>query len=293
MKVLVTGINGFVGSYLKEQLTEKGHNVCGLDVRSNDKSVVAVDLLDQQLLSSAVLSLNPDAVIHLAAIAQVDFKNPRIIYDINVIGTTNLLTACMGLPHPVKFLFVSSSQVYGNVAECDLPIDESFPVRVVNHYGASKAAVENIVRAFSYESGIEYVIVRPFNHTGKGQTTNFVIPKITEAFKNRSSSIELGNIETVRDFLDVRDVVRAYADIIDNFKRGETYNIASGKGIKISQIIEKLEQITNHRIKIIPKEYLKRKSEIMAVIGNAGKIKSDILWSPDYSITDTLKFMLS
>jgi GDP-6-deoxy-D-talose 4-dehydrogenase len=292
VRILVSGINGFVGSYLKNILEERGHEIFGIDIRNDDKAVFSIDLLDLKALSETVLSINPDAVIHLAGIAQVDFKNPNIIYNVNVIGTANLLTACAGLSNPVKFLFISSSQVYGHVPENKLPVDESFPVCPVNHYGASKAACEDIVRAFSYEIGIEFVIARPFNHTGKGQTSNFVIPKIVEAFKNRNSSIELGNTDTVRDFLDVRDVVRAYADIIENFKNGEVYNIASGRGIKISEVIEKLEELTSHKITIMHKEYLQRKSEIMTVIGNADKIYSSLLFKPRYNLIDTLKDML-
>lgn len=291
MKVLVTGINGFVGTHLRRELEDRGHQVIGLDVRSDRKDVLAVDITDKTAAAAAIRNVAPEAIIHLAGIAQVNFDNPGLIYAINTVGTMNLLSACIGTE--IRFLFISSSQVYGNVSEKDQPITEDCPLQPVNHYGASKASAEMIVRAFSLENNVQSVIVRPFNHTGKGQSPNFVVAKIVGAFKEKKASIELGNIDTIRDFLDVRDVVKAYVSIIENFKPGEAYNISSGKGIRIADIIPMLTEITGHKPEILKKEFLKRKSEIRSVLGSSQKLESELGWRPVYDIHNTLNDMLS
>jgi nucleoside-diphosphate-sugar epimerase len=292
VKILVTGINGFVGSYLRQTLAERGHEVFGIDIKSNDAAVLSVDLMNQQVVSETVLSINPDAIIHLAAISQVDFKNPGIIYNVNVTGTANLLTACAGLSHPVKFLFISSSQVYGNVPENELPITEDFPIAPVNHYGASKAAGEMLVRAFGCEYGLQYMIFRPFNHTGPKQTINFVVPKIVAAFKEKKSTIELGNINTIRDFSDVRDVVKGYVSAMENFQNTSIFNISSGKGISIRGVVDLLKEITGRDIDIDEKVFLKRLNDIASVIGDNTRIKSELMWKEQFGIRETLQDML-
>jgi len=289
MRILVTGSNGFVGKYLREEIESRGHDFIGLDRESNDKITCICDIRDAECIKKKVNEIVPDIVIHLAGIARVDYKDPGIMYSINTTGTLNLAAA---LPEEVKFLYISSSLVYGNVSEDQLPIEETTPVNPVNHYGASKAAAENIIKSFICERGIQSVIVRPFNHTGVGQTDDFVVPKIVNAFKRRDSSITLGNISTKRDFLDVRDVVKAYMDIAENFRPGEIYNVSSGKEVMISDIIAELQKITGHNIKIENANYLERKSEILSVVGSSEKIQNELNWKPRYSIEDTLQWMI-
>ncbi len=292
MKVLVTGINGFVGQHLFRELESRNIKVWGIDTESCFEKIKAVNLLDQKLLDIALKDISPDYVIHLAGIANVDHTNSSLIYDINFNGTLNLLSACNKLNSKPGFLFVSSSQVYGNVPEDKLPIDEAFLINPVNHYGSSKAAGEMLVKAFGAEYGIEYVIARPFNHTGPGQTDKFVVPKIVNAFKRKDKAIELGNIDTIRDFTDVRDIVKAYCTIIENFKDGEIYNISSGNGISIYNVFLKLKEITGHDMEIIRKDFLVRKNDIKSIVGNCNKIKKDTGWTTNISIEETLKEML-
>lgn len=292
MKVFVTGINGFAGQHLVRELEYRGHDVSGIDIASTSEKVKKADILFPAQIEQALSLVNPDYIIHLAAIASVDHSNASHIYNINFHGTINLLSACAGLDKKPGFLFVSSSQVYGNVAADKLPIDESFQLEPVNHYGASKAAAEMAVRAFGAEYGIPWVIVRPFNHTGPGQSDRFVVPKIVNAFRRRDNSIELGNIHTVRDFTDVRDIARAYADIIENFQHGELYNICSGRGLSVSEIFDMLINITGHGMKIVKKESLVRGNEIQSVTGNAGKLAGVSAWKPRIVIEQTLRDML-
>lgn len=292
MRVLVTGINGFVGQHLVRELESRNIEVYGVDVKTCSDKIKAVNIMDENHLYKTIKEISPDYIIHLAGIANVDHSNTSLIYNINFQGTLNLLSACGRLVSKPGFLFVSSSQVYGNVAEDQLPIDEFCLVDPVNHYGASKAAGEMAVRAFGAEYEIEYVIARPFNHTGPGQTDRFVVPKIVNAFRRKDKSIELGNIDTVRDYTDVRDIVRAYCDIIKNFKSGETYNIASGVGRTIHEIFNIIKKITGHEMSIIKNQSLYRKSEIKSIIGNAEKLKASTGWRTSLDIEETLISML-
>jgi len=292
LKVLITGINGFVGQHLKRELETMRYDVHGIDITSADPKVVEADILDAGRLVRVIQKIEPDSVIHLAAIASVDHKDPSALYSLNFNGTVNLLNACRVIEKNPQFLFVSSSQVYGNVPTQKLPIDESVPVHPVNHYGATKAAAEMAVRAFGAEYGLPYVIARPFNHTGPGQTERFVIPKIVKTFRERAEFIELGNIDTVRDFTDVRDIVKAYVSILENFKNGEVYNISSGIGVTVAEIFEMIKKITGHNMNIQKRESLVRGNEIWSAIGNSSLLRESTGWRPGILIETTLKNML-
>ena len=291
MKILVTGANGFVGFYLKGLLAGKGHEVSGLDSAGN--ADIVCDLADGVGLGLCLRELHPDAVIHLAGIARVDFEQPGEIYRVNTLGTINLLQAAVNVTPVPRFLMVSSSQVYGNPDEKDQPVHENCRVLPVNHYGASKAAAESAAMAFRNEYSMPLVIARPFNHTGRGQSVNFVIPKIVRAFRERHDSLELGNINTVRDFLDVRDVAGAYCAMTESFNDGQIYNIASGEGVMISDVITMCRQITGHNVEIIRREGLVRRSEIRSILGSAAKLQNDLSWKAAHTFRETLEWMLA
>ena len=290
MRILVTGIDGFVGRHLAHLLDERGYDVAGLDLHT--MSCFRCDLGDGAAVAQAVKKIRPDAVIHLAAISRVDFNQPDAIYRVNVTGTLNLLQAVAGLPVIPPFLLISSSQVYGNPPSEEQPVRENCRVLPVNHYGASKASAESIARAFSSEHAMPLVIARPFNHTGAGQTTDFVIPKIVKAFRERKDSLDLGNIDTIRDFLDVRDVCNAYSLIMDNFHDGEVYNIASGKGTRIRDVITMCEQMTGHHMIINCSNTLLRRNEISSSLGSSEHLVNQLSWKIQYNFDETIRWML-
>lgn len=293
MNIVITGINGFVGTILRRMLEEKGYRVSGIDIRSNDENVHAVDITDHEAVLQSIQKLAPDFIFHLAAISRVDYANPSQLYSINVTGTLNLLTAASHLSTKPRFLLVSSSQIYGIVEEASQPISEKSPINPVNHYGASKASAEHLVKVFHHEYGIPTTIVRPFNHIGRGQDPHFVIPKIVKSIKDKKSSIQLGNLNVMRDFLDVRDVCDAYIRIMEDFKDGSIFNIASGTAYKIADLVLMIQEIAHIKLNIEHSDSLFRKKEIVKSIGDSSFFKKQYNWQPVYSIRDSLEWMIS
>ncbi|MCF8233834.1 MAG: GDP-mannose 4,6-dehydratase [Bacteroidales bacterium] len=292
MKILITGSDGFVGRYLSQQLKFAGHQVSGIDIQNRLPETLEVDLLDKPLLGRILGKIEPDAVIHLAAISHVVLNNNSEIYNANLGGTLNLLNVCTRLKKIPRLIFISTALVYGAVPAEKQPIDEASPLHPINHYAASKAACEMALRTFSAETGLEYTIVRPFNHTGPGHSEHFVIPKIIQAFKEGRSEISLGNVDVVRDFSDVRDVVRAYLIMVEQFQNGEVFNLASEKGTTIRQVVEMLNKIADRKVKIIQNEEFIRRNEIEMLVGSAEKVNETLGWKPEYRLQDTLEFML-
>jgi len=193
-------------------------------------------------------------------------------------------------------LFVSSSQVYGNLDSAkENFVDENFNIAPINHYGASKASGEHLTVAFCRESGMPYIIARPFNHTGIGQSADFIIPKLVRSFKNRDEEIKLGNIDTIREFIDVRDIAHAYRLMIEKSHQfdGDVFNVASGVGYKIRDVIKIIEDISGHKIRVSLDETLLRSVEIYSIIGNASKFKAMSGWNVRYSLRDTISWMLN
>jgi len=298
MRVLVTGSSGFVGKYLCRELEGQGHDVFGMDLCAGISKYEAgrffkADITDTKAVNEAMKSIMPDYVFHLAAVSYVDFKNPELMYRVNVGGALNVLNACLMCGSGPGVLLVSSSQVYGAAGENGQPITEGTPPEPVNHYGASKAAAERIAFGYAGDSGLKLVVARPFNHTGKGQEEHFVVPKLVRAFRERRDSISLGNIDTVRDFCDVRDVVRAYAILMEKGVYGKALNICSSEGVTIRQVIGMLEELTSHKISLDIKEEFIRKNEITCSTGSNRAIKDIALWSPGIKFKDTLAWMMS
>ncbi len=293
MNVLITGINGFVGTILRQLLEEKGYQVYGIDVSSNDSRVRVVDITDQTAVIQCLSDLSPDFIFHLAAISRVDYTNPSLLYAINVTGTLNLLTAAVNLTKMPRFLLVSSAQVYGIVEDAKQPIIEQTPIKPVNHYGASKSAAEHLVQVFHYEHGLPSTIVRPFNHIGRGQNFHFVIPKIVKSIKDKQNEIELGDLSVIRDFLDVRDVGAAYIMLMEKFCDGGIFNIASGTGHTLSEMVDLIQEIAHVTLTIKHTNSLFRKNEIVRSIGDSSAFKKKFNWQPAYSIRNSLEWILS
>lgn len=269
MKVLITGIEGFTGQYVKQELSLFGHDVVGL--QSN--------LLDWEAVADEIKEIQPQAVIHLAAISYVPSASSAEVYAVNTLGTQGVLESLVELPYELnKVILASSSIVYGMSSGV---IDESLCPRPVNHYGCSKLAMECIAR--TYTEKLPVIITRPFNYTGIGQSDNFLVPKIVSHFRDRRSIIELGNIDVERDFSDVRWIAKAYRVLLNQGGAGEVYNLCSGTTTSIRSIISTLTKITGHKIDIQINPDFVRSVEIRSQCGDSTKIK--ILMQDDGDIT--------
>ena len=223
---LVTGASGFTGRYMVEELSAAGYDVVGLASDAPDDTVnyISADLTDHAQLIEVITSLQPDLVVHLAAIAFVGHGDASAFYNVNLIGTQNLLEAlCACEKKPEAVLLASSANVYGNQSSGIL--SETALPNPANDYAVSKTAMEYMARLWMDKLPI--VIARPFNYTGIGQDEKFLLPKIVSHFRRKAPVIELGNLDVSRDFSDVRSVVNAYLKLLESCPQGEKIGRAS------------------------------------------------------------------
>lgn len=261
MKILLTGSDGFTGRHFAEMARTVGHEVVPLKA----------DLTDRETLRREVLTSEPDAVVHLAAISFVGHADETSFYAVNVIGTMNLLAALAQLPQaPHRVLLASSANIYGN---CEAsPIAESQPPTPVNHYAMSKLAMEHMSR--TYADLLPMVITRPFNYTGSGQAVNFVIPKLVDHFARRAPAIALGNLHVEREFNDVQVVCNAYLQLLQHSEPGETYNVCTGKPYTLQHVIDTLTRITGHQMQVEVNPAFVRSNEVHRLCGNPNKLQT-------------------
>lgn len=288
-KIFITGITGFTGKYLEEFFLRKGFLVYGTTYsESNSKNHITCNILDQELLLKIISDLKPGYVIHLAAISFVAAKNQKVIYDVNIFGTLNLLNAIEASEYkPKKILVASSAAVYGNI---EGELDEQMCPKPVNHYGNSKLVMENMIK--SYFDRLNIIIVRPFNYTGLGQESHFLIPKIISHYKEQKAEIALGNIGVYREFNNVNFVVKSYSKLLFSEFKSETFNVCSGKAININQIIDYMNQLANYKIKVNINPDFVRKNEITVLKGNPKKLFGHIGdYSQNFNIENTLQEM--
>lgn len=291
-KVLITGGSGFTGRYLSEALFASGYDVCGVAHRKSNDSTApgrSLDLLDGAGLTASLAQMKPDVVVHLAAIAFVGHGDARAIYDTNVVGTRNLLEALHASRCcPQSVLIASSANVYGN-SDREI-LNEDTPFSPANDYAVSKAAMEFMARLWMDK--LPVTIVRPFNYTGIGQSSAFLLPKIVEHFVNKRSKIELGNLDVIRDFSDVRSVVAAYAHLIDGRFAGQTFNVCSGRGYALIDVLDMATRITGHHLEVQVNPQFVRSNEVRKLIGSSEKLYSATGWTPNIDLNVTMEWML-
>ncbi len=289
-KVLVTGVTGFTGRYMTAVLEQRGFQVTGLGHGSNDPlETITCDLTDAVAVAAVTREVKPDYVVHLAALSFVGHVDSEAFYRVNLFGTLNLLEALAALTEPPrKVLIASSANVYGTP---DVTvIDESVSPAPVNHYANSKLAMEYMVR--TWFDRLPIVITRPFNYTGSGQATRFLVPKIVDHYRRRSAVIELGNLDVSRDFCDVRDVVAAYAALLDSDVRSEIVNICRGEAISLREIIAMMNLLAGYEIEIKVNPAFVRTNEIPSLQGSNAKLKRLIGTVPSIPLAETLQWML-
>jgi nucleoside-diphosphate-sugar epimerase len=294
LKALVTGIAGFTGRYLAQVLASRGVAVVGIgqssDYVEHVEKVYPADITDLASLRDVVLAERPDYVVHLAAISFVEHDNIEEIYRTNLIGTRNLLEALTVLTSPPKsVLLASSSNIYGNRNEGIMR--EDMRPHPVNDYSVSKIAAEMVAGLFGRR--LPLIVVRPFNYTGRGQSPEFIIPKIVDHVRRGEAMIELGNLEVARDFSDVRMVVDAYSRLLDTPKAiGGIYNVCSGRPLSLGEVLEMVAAISGHRLKVEVNPSLVRANEVKQLWGSPAKLEGVIGPLNLIPLEETLRWML-
>ena len=289
-RALVTGLRGFTGVYMERELAAAGYQVFGMAAprAGSEPGVFSVDLCDRAAVAAMVEQVQPDVVVHLAGIARVEHGNAEQIYRINVAGTRNLLEALAGLSRtPSAVLLASSANVYGN-ASVSL-IDESVAPAPANDYAVSKLAMEYMARL--WEDRLPIILARPFNYTGRGQSEQFLLPKIVAHFRRRASTIELGNLEIARDFSDVRMVVHSYRRLLAAAPAGETFNVCSGRSHSLSNVLDLMAEIAGYRIDVRVNPAFVRANDVLTLTGDNSKLVARIGQVQTRPLSETLRWM--
>jgi len=308
-KVLITGLTGFAGSYLAEYLVaKKEYEVWGTylfdDSLANvaaikDKiNLIKIDLSKEENVFKLVKDTSPLLIFHLAALTSPSnsFNNPTETLTNNISLQVNILEAVRKNNNllDTKILVVSSADIYGLVKKENLPINEQTPLMPTSPYSVSKIAQDFLGLTYFLSYKLRIVRVRPFNHIGPRQSPQFVVSsfakQIAEIEKGKRKPIlKVGNLEAKRDFTDVKDMVRAYAVVMEKGKIGDVYNIGSGTSYKISDILNKLVFMSSSKIKIEEKRGLLRPSDNPELICDSTKFVKLTGWKPEIPIAETLK----
>ena len=294
-KLLITGHAGFVGRCVLHQVAsgEAGHNWStatlpdGLDIRD-------------AALAPILAEIAPDAVLHLAAQSSVaeSFRDFDRYFDINFGGTLNLLRGLRSASFGGRLIYVGTGDCYGAVPEQALPVCEDRPLRPRNPYAVSKAATEALCYQWSQTEGLDVVIARPFNHIGPGQDVRFAVAAFAQqiaaiAVGKMNPKIATGNLDVTRDFTDVRDVVGAYFALIEHGRRGEVYNIGTGRETRLRAVLDTLMQLAGVRAELSTDPARVRPDEQQRMVADVAKIERDTGWKARIPLEDTLRDILN
>ena len=310
MRSLVTGISGFVGGHLAEHLLSSGDSVVGVSNSgrwpgglahlASDVPIEACDLASIGLDSMTALLARerPEVVYHLAAQAnpQASFDDPRATWALNLGGSLTLLEAVKASGLKPRVVMVGSGVCYGNPGPEHQPVDESCPLRPNNPYSASKGAADLLGVQHFLAHGTDVVMARPFNHAGPRQSSTYVLGalarQVAEVEAGLKPRVEVGNLDIVRDFTDVRDVVRAYRLLASKGDPGEVYNLGSGRGTRLADALEILRGLARVPIEVFVDPARVRPVDQPLLVADASKLRLATGWEPRFSIEATLADML-
>lgn len=308
-RILITGAGGFAGGHLINHFVEqKDKIVYAVSYAENkflndiipQENIFLGDLTDFNFTQKVIKTTNPDIVFHLAALSIVHSSAEK---------AKKMLTSNMGLQYSVlesvrqhapsaRVIAICSANEYGLVDENHVPIKEDTPLKPLNSYAVSKIAQDFLSLQYHLSYGLDVVRLRAFNHTGERQTTDFVIPafakQIAQIEKGKSEPIiKVGNLDAIRDFSDVKDIVRAYDLASESAISGEVYNVGSGKGIRISEILDILVGLSTSEIKIKKEKSRTRPSDVPVLIADHTKFSDATGWQPEIALEKTLERVLN
>ncbi|WP_277052286.1 GDP-mannose 4,6-dehydratase [Zestomonas thermotolerans] len=293
-RLLVTGVGGFVGGHLQQWLANWSDSPWQLVPPRRH------DLTNPATLDAWLADACPDAVIHLAGQTFVPeaFRDPARTLQVNVLGTLNLLEALKRRGFDGTFLYVSSGDVYGQVAEADLPITERQPPQPRNPYAVSKLSAELLCLQWSHVEPWRIIVARPFNHIGVGQNASFVVSSIARQLARmklglQEPVLQVGDVDVTRDFLDVRDVLNAYFLLLEKGRNGEIYNVCSGQERRIRDLITEMSRLAEMELEIAQDPARLRRADQRRVVGSSDKLQNETGWKPGITITETLRSLLS
>jgi len=295
MRLLVTGHRGFVGQHLLAYINARSESdlVC-----VTPKESFSLD--SSATIEAALADLTFDSVVHLAAQSHVptSFSNPISTFETNVLGTARLLQVLQTRGFSGRFLYISSGDVYGNVAcEC-LPVSESVAPAPTNPYSASKVAAEGLCLTWARFARFKTFVARPFNHLGRGQRTDFAIARFADSIARvvtgqSSPRLTTGRLDVTRDFLDVRDVVDAYIAILRHGHAGEIYNVCSGSERRLEDMLQLLIRCAGTSIECTLDRGLLRPVDLLRMVGDSSKLRAHTGWRPRIPLEETLQDMLA
>lgn len=309
MKSLITGITGFVGSHLAELLLKKRHEVYGtfrwrsrtehIESMGKNINLVECDMTDAHSIYRALKIVKPDYIFHLAAQSFVptSWKIPAQTMMTNVVGEVNLFEAIRDVGINPRIHLACSSEEYGLVYPNEIPIKEDNPLRPLSPYGVSKVAQDLLGYQYYKSYGMKIIRTRGFNHTGGRRGDVFVTSNFAKQIAEiesglRKPIIYVGDLSTVRDFTDVRDMVKGYLLAIEKGTPGEVYNLCSGKGYKIKEVLDILLSFSDVKVKIKQSKARLRPSDVPVLIGDYNKFNKITGWTPKIKFEDTLKDIL-
>jgi len=288
MRVLVSGISGFLGKHLAPVLLAADHEVSGIRLDEGEPlpgvSEARVDVLDVPSLERAVSNFDPEVVVHLAGLSHVGRSWDQMpdYFAVNVIGVENVLKAARG----ARVILASSSEVYGSVPAAEQPIAESRRPAPRNPYGLTKAAAERLVLAH------EGVVVRMFNLIGPGQESTFALPSFAEQLAGQlgrdRAVLKVGNLEAIRDLVHVADGADAFATLLEHGVSGEVYNLGSGKAVSIRAVLDRLIEISGLTVSVEVDQERLRPVDVPLLCADASKL-TDLGWRPQRGLTRALE----
>lgn len=310
-RVLITGINGFVGSHLAEVCTARAWRVFGTirGQRSNlenlprehEYNLIQCDLLDHTSAAAAVRAAKPDYVFHLAAQSFVpaSWTAPRATIDANLIGTLHVLEAVRAEAPGAVIQVAGTSEEYGRVEVEECPISESQPLRPLSPYGVSKVAADVLARQYAASYGMRVIVTRAFNHSGPRRGAAFAESQWARAVAliesgRKKTALQHGNLDAIRDFTDVRDIVKGYIAAVEKGRAGAVYNLGWGaaQSPSMKQVLETIIGAAQGPIIIEPSQKFMRPSDVPRLICNPALANKELGWAPEISLARMLRELL-
>lgn len=300
-RILITGGTGFVGSHLVRFLKSADAKLIvvssgGVKTQLPGVDYCRVDIRNADDVRAVVRDASPHQIYHLAGISSVpsSWKDPRLTFDVNVIGSYNVFEAAMRLPSPPKILNVSTSQVY---APSNAALLETSPLSPDNPYAASKAMAELLAIQYRKFTKGGIITARAFNHTGPGQSTTFALPSFARQLAEmeaglRPTTLKVGTIDVRLDFTDVRDVVVAYYELLEKGAVGEAYNVCSGRTVLLADLVKELQNNCSVAVTMEIDPARVRPGDVPQIVGDTGKLHKTTGWLPKIPLEKTLKELL-